>query len=122
MEVQFLKEAFGGREKPYHLRCREGSAREEQGSFGQGDFIDAGYEAGLRDGLEFLAERMNDQNALPFLARVGLVQDRYSYLEFVSRKDTEGSPSSLELNERILLTRSGEIGPAAELVDSNSSQ
>ena len=65
---------------------------------------------------------MNDQNALPFRARVGLVQDRYSYLEFVSRKDTEGSPPSLKLNERILLTRSGEIGPTAEPVDSNSSQ
>ena len=33
--------------------------------------------------MEFLVERMNDQNALPFRARLGLVQDRYSYLEFV---------------------------------------
>ena len=56
----------------------------KQGSFGQRDFHRCGYEDGLRDGMEFLVERMNDQNALPFRARLGLVQDRYSYLEFLS--------------------------------------
>ena len=54
--------------KPYHLHfAQKKEVLEEQGSFGQGIFIDAGYEAGLRDGMEFLAERMNDQNALPFV-------------------------------------------------------
>ena len=110
--------------KPYHLHFaqkKEVLVRNKVPS-GKGIFIDAGFEAGLRDGMEFLAERMNDQNALPFRARVGLLQDRYCYLEFVPRKDTESSPPSLELNERILLTRSGEIIPSARLADSNSSQ
>ena len=113
------KERLSVEWKTYHLHFEEGSAREEQ-VLQQGIFIDAGYKPDcVWD--EFLAERMNDQNALPFAPESDW-QDRYSYLEFVSRKDTEGSPPSLELNERILLTRSGEIGPAAEPVDSNSSQ
>ena len=89
---------------------------------GKGIFIDAGYEDGLRDGMEFLVERMNDQNALPFRARLGLVQDRYSYLEFLHTDDTPSAPPSLEQEERILLTRSGEVTPSTGLGESNSTQ
>ena len=110
--------------KPYHLHFaqkKEVNVRNKVPS-GKGIFIDAGYEDGLRDGMEFLVERMNDQNALPFRARLGLVQDRYSYLEFLHPDDTPSAPPSLEQEERILLTRSGEVTPSTGLGESNSTQ
>ena len=110
--------------KPYHLHFaqkKEVNVRNKVPS-GKGIFIDAGYEDGLRDGMEFLVERMNDQNALPFRARLGLVQDRYSYLEFLHTDDTPSAPPSLEQEERILLTRSGEVTPSTGLGESNSTQ
>ena len=110
--------------KPYHLYFadkKEVLVRNKVPS-GKGIFIDAGYEAGFRDGMEFLGERMNDQTALPFRCQIGLVQDRYSYLEFVYPKDTDHSPPSLEQDEKILLTRSGKTNPSEGLVDSNSTQ
>ena len=110
--------------KPYHLHFadkREVLVRNRVPS-GKGIFIDAGYEAGFRDGMEFLGERMNDQTALPFRCQIGLVQDSYSYLEFVYPKDTDHSPPSLQQDEKILLTRSGKANPSAGFVDSNSTQ
>jgi len=110
--------------KPYHLHFadkKEVLVRNKVPS-GKGIFIDAGYEAGFRDGMEFLGERTNDQTALPFRCQIGLVQDRYSYLEFVYPEDTDHSPPSLEQDEKILLTRSGELNLSVELVDSNSTQ
>lgn len=110
--------------KPYHLHFAdkvEALVRNKVPS-GKGIFIDAGYEAGFRDGMEFLGERTNDQTALPFRCQIGLVQDNYSYLEFVYPENTDSSAPVLDQDEKILLTRSGELNFSAELGDSNSTQ
>lgn len=110
--------------KPYHLHFADKKAvlvRNKVPS-GKGIFIDAGYDAGFRDGMEFLGERMNDQTALPFRCQIGLVQDSYSYLKFVYPEESDLSPPSLEEDERILLTRSGKINLSESPVDSNSTQ
>lgn len=111
--------------KPYHLHFadkKEVVVRNKVPS-GKGVFIDAGYRDGFRDGMEFLGEKLNDRSALPFRAELGLVQDSYSYLKFVSEEGSGFSPDSLREDERILLTRSGKLSlleKDKELADSNS--
>ena len=87
--------------KPFHMHYadkKEVFVRNKVPS-GKGIFIDAGYADGLRDGMEFLAEKASDRTAIPFRARLGLVQDRYSYLEFMP-SDESGCPP-LEESEKI---------------------
>ena len=111
--------------KPYHLHFadkKEVVVRNKVPS-GKGVFIDTGYRDGFRDGMEFLVEKLNDRSALPFRAELGLVQDSYSYLKFVSVEGSGFSPDSLREDERILLTRSGKLSlleKDKELADSNS--
>ena len=111
--------------KPYHLHFadkKEVVVRNKVPS-GKGVFIDAGYRDGFRNGMEFLGEKLNDRSALPFRAELGLVQDSYSYLKFVSVEGGGFSPDSLREDERILLTRSGKLSllkKDKELADSNS--
>ena len=89
---------------------------------GKGIFIDAGYTAGFRDGMFFLGERMKDQTALPFRCQIGLVQDNYSYLKFVYPDNSDDSPPNLDLDEKILLIRSGTPSLSVEATDLNSTQ
>ena len=111
--------------KPYHLHFadkKEVVVRNKVPS-GKGVFIDAGYRDGFRNGMEFLGEKLDDRSALPFRAELGLVQDSYSYLKFVSVEGSGFSPDSLREDERILLTRSGKLSllkKDKELADSNS--
>ena len=111
--------------KPYHLHFadkKEVVVRNKVPS-GKGVFIDAGYRDGFRNGMEFLVEKLNDRSALPFRAELGLVQDSYSYLKFVSLEGSGFSPDSLREDERILLSRSGKLSllkKDKELADSNS--
>ncbi len=111
--------------KPYHLHFadkKEVVVRNKVPS-GKGVFIDVGYRDGFRNGMEFLVEKLNDRSALPFRAELGLVQDSYSYLKFVSVEGSGFSPDSLREDERILLTRSGKLSllkKDKELADSNS--
>lgn len=111
--------------KPYHLHFadkKEVVVRNKVPS-GKGVFIDAGYRDGFRNGMEFLGEKLNDRSALPFRAELGLVQDNYSYLKFVSVEGSGFFPDSLREDERILLTRSGKLSlleKDKELADSNS--
>ena len=110
--------------KPYHLHFadkKEVVVRNKVPS-GKGVFIDAGYRDGFRNGMEFLGEKLNDRSALPFRAELGLVQDSYSYLKFISVEGSGFSTDSLREDERILLTRSGKLSllrKDKELADSN---
>ena len=89
---------------------------------GKGIFIDAGYADGLRDGMEFLAEKASDRTAIPFRARLGLVQGGYSYLEFMPSDESGVGPPPLEESEKILLTRSGKISLLDDLDESNQTR
>ncbi len=110
--------------KPFHMHYadkKEVLVRNKVPS-GKGIFIDAGYADGLRDGMEFLAEKASDRTAIPFRARLGLVQDRYSYLEFMLSDESGLGPPSLEESEKILLTRSGKISLLDDLDESNQTR
>jgi len=110
--------------KPFHLHFadkKEVIVRNKVPS-GMGIFVNAGFRDGFRSGMEFLGEKLSDKNAIPFRAELGLVQDNYSYLKFVSSGETGFSPDSLEEDERILLTRSGKLSHFKGLSDSNSTR
>ena len=110
--------------RPFHLHFadkKEVVVRNKVPS-GKGVFVNAGYRDGLRNGMEFLVEKLNDKNAIPFRAELGLVQDNYSYLKFVTPEGTGFPPDSLQEDERILLTRSGKMSHSKDLSDSNSTR
>lgn len=110
--------------KPFHMHYadkKEVFVRNKVPS-GKGIFIDAGYADGLRDGMEFLAEKASDRTAIPFRARLGLVQNRYSYLEFMPSDESGVGPPPLEESEKILLTRSGKISLLDDLDESNQTR
>lgn len=110
--------------KPFHLHFadkKEVIVRNKVPS-GKGLFVDAGYRDGFRKGMVFLGEKLNDKNAIPFRAELGLVQEDYSYLKFVLSEDTGFSPDLLEEDERILLTRSGKKSDLKNFADSNGTQ
>jgi predicted RNase H-like nuclease (RuvC/YqgF family) len=109
---------------PFHLHFadkKEVIVRNKVPS-GKGIFVNAGFRDGFRNGMEFLGEKLSDKNAIPFRAELGLVQDNYSYLKFVSSGETGFSPDSLEEDEGILLTRSGKLSHFKGLSDSNSTR
>ena len=110
--------------KPFHLHFAEKKevvVRNKVPS-GKGIFVNAGFRDGFRSGMEFLCEKLSDKNAIPFRGELGLVQDNYSYLKFVSSEETGFSPDSLDEDERILLTRSGKLSDFEALSDSNSTR
>ena len=109
---------------PFHLHFAEKKeviVRNKVPS-GQGIFVNAGFRDGFRSGMEFLCEKLSDKNAIPFRGELGLVQDNYSYLKFVSSGETGFSPDSLVEDERILLTRSGKLSDLKGLSDTNSTR
>ena len=109
---------------PFHLHFadkKEVIVRNKVPS-GKGIFVNAGFRDGFRDGMEFLAEKLSDKNAIPFPAELGLVQDNYSYLKFVALGETGFSPDSLQEDEKILLTRSGKMSHLKNIADSNSTR
>ena len=110
--------------KPFHLHFadkKEVIVRNKVPS-GKGFFVDAGYRDGFRKGMVFLGEKLNDKNTIPFRAELGLVQNDYSYLKFVSSEDSGFSPDLIEEDERILLTRSGKKSDFKVLADSNATR
>lgn len=110
--------------KPFHLHFadkKEVIVRNKVPS-GKGIFVNAGFRDGFRNGMEFMGEKLSNKNAIPFRVELGLVQDNYSYLKFVSSGETGFSSDSLEEDERILLTRSGKLSRLNELSDSNSTR
>lgn len=120
-EKQRLSE---GVKKPFHLHYAdkiEITVRNKVPS-GKGFFADAGYDKGLREGMEFMGEKTNDPNSLPFRMELGLVEDSYSYLKFIYPDEPQYVPPSLEQDDVISLTRSGSADFSESFPESNSTK
>ncbi|MBT7649788.1 MAG: hypothetical protein HN553_02295 [Opitutae bacterium] len=94
--------------KPFHIYYgdKRGVEVANRAPSGKGFFINEGYENGFRENMEFLTKNENASSILPFRLKATLVQQNFSFLEFVSEEQVS-DPSYAVVGQLLTIERSG---------------
>ena len=94
--------------KPFHIYYgdKRGVEVANRAPSGKGFFINEGYENGFRENMEFLTKNENASSILPFRLKATLVQQDFSFLEFVSEEQVS-DPSYAVVGQLLTIERSG---------------